>query len=103
MEVEAVNEAGAKTGDRVLVSLETASLIKVFFVIYIFPIVAMLAGALIGQHVAPLLSMEKSLAAVIGSFLFFLVAFRIIRIKGNRMAKSKAYKPKIIQVLPPLH
>ncbi len=102
MEVEAINEAGAKAGDRVLISLETASLVKVLFVIYIVPILAMLAGALIGQKAAPLFSMDESLAAVICSFLFFFMAFRIIKVKGNKMAENKAYKPIIVQVLPPL-
>lgn len=102
MEVEAINVAGAKAGDRVLISLETASLVKVFFVIYIFPILAMLAGALIGQRGASVLSLDESLCAVILSFLFFFIAFRIIKLKGNKMADNKRYKPRIIQVLPPL-
>lgn len=103
MEVETVNEAGAQTGDRVLISLETASLVKVLFVIYIFPILAMLAGAVLGQKVASLLSWDESLCAMICSFLSFFIAFRIIKSRGNKMAENKAYKPRIIQVLPPLH
>ncbi len=102
MEIEAVNEAGAKEGERVVVSLETASLVKVFFVIYIFPILSMLAGAIIGQQVAHHLSIDESLIAVIFSFSFFFISFFIIKARGNKMAQDKAYKPRIVQILPPL-
>ena len=49
MEVEAINVAQAKPGDQVLLTLEDQSLIKLSFLVYMFPILALIAGAALGQ------------------------------------------------------
>jgi sigma-E factor negative regulatory protein RseC len=41
MEVKAINTAGASVGDRIVLSFETASLLKATFLIYVFPIILM--------------------------------------------------------------
>jgi sigma-E factor negative regulatory protein RseC len=98
MEVEAINTAAAKVGDRILLNIRTASLLKATFLLYVFPILAMLAGALIGQSVAETRGSDPSgMAALIG-FLFFGLAFIVIRITGRRLSKSSEYKPEIIKI-----
>jgi len=100
MEVEAINEAGAQIGDQVVIGFETASLLKVSFLIYIFPILGLIAGAIVGDAVAPYFSMNKSLSALlIGGFVFFL-CYLFIRKKGNELAKDRSYHPKVIRILP---
>ena len=101
MEVEAINEAGAQVGDRVLISFETGSLIKVLSLVYIFPILALLGGAILGQKLAPHFSMDESLASVIAGFVCFFGAFRVVKSRGNQMAQQTDYQPKIVQILPP--
>ena len=56
MEVEAINTAGARIGDRVVIGFETASLLKASFLLYVFPILGLILGAFIGQTAAPLLN-----------------------------------------------
>jgi sigma-E factor negative regulatory protein RseC len=100
MEVEAINEAGARIGDQVVIGFKTASLMKVSFLLYIFPILGLIAGAIVGEAVAPYFSMNKSLSALlIGGFVFFL-CYLFIRKKGNELAKDNSYRPKVIRVLP---
>ena len=100
MEVEAINEAGAQIGDQVVIGFETASLMKVSFLIYIFPILGLIAGAIVGEAVAPYFSMNKSLSALlIGGFVFFL-CYLFVRKKGNELAKDRSYHPKVIRILP---
>ena len=100
MEVEAINEAGARTGDQVIIGFETASLMKASFLIYIFPILGLIAGAIVGDTVAPYFSMSKSLSAIlIGGFVFFL-CYLFVRKKGNELAKEQSYRPKVIRILP---
>lgn len=100
MEVEAVNEAGARIGDQVVIGFETASLLKVSFLLYIFPILGLIAGAAVGEAIAPYFSMNKSLSALlIGGFAFFL-CYLFIRKKGNELAKDRSYRPKVIRILP---
>jgi len=99
MDVQAVNSAGALVGDRVLISFESASLFKLTFLLYIFPIMAMFAGALLGQTVAPFLHVDATTLSVAGAFLFFLLAFGLVRISGNHLAQKDAYRPKVFRIL----
>ncbi len=101
MEVEAINEAGAQVGDRIIISIETASLLKASFLLYVFPILLMLAGAIIGQKAAPLLDIDPSLFSAVVGFSFFFVSIWFVKSRGNRMAREKEYKPKIIRILKP--
>jgi sigma-E factor negative regulatory protein RseC len=99
MEVEALNQTTANVGDRVLIGFETASLYKAAFLLYVFPIIAMLGGGLGGAALSPSLVLNESVAAAIGAFLCFGVAFVIVRLTGTRLAEKTSYKPKIIRVL----
>jgi len=99
MEVAAINSAGAREGDLVLISTETAPLIKVYTLVYIFPILALLAGAILGQRLSVLLSMDESLSALLLGALFFAGSFFIVKAFGKRMAGKVEYHPKILRVL----
>jgi sigma-E factor negative regulatory protein RseC len=99
MEVEAINRANAKTGDLVMISFGTAPLMKVYSLVYIFPIVALLAGAVLGQWLSHYISADESLLSLLLGLLFFGGAFLIIKYQGNRMAKQDSYQPKILQIL----
>ena len=98
MEVEAVNTAEARVGDRVVLSIETATLLKATFLLYVFPILAMMAGAWIGQTVALARGMNPSGLSALFGFLFFGLAFILIRITGRRLSTNTSYQPEIIKV-----
>jgi sigma-E factor negative regulatory protein RseC len=99
MEVKAINEAGAKVGDRIVLSFETASLLKATFLLYVFPILLLIIGAAIGQETAPYFNFNPSGFSAIIGFSFFFAAVLIIKVKANKLAKKKEYRPKIIKVL----
>ncbi len=98
MEVEVINTANAKDGDQVVINFETSSLLKASFLLHIFPILCMIAGAVLGQEFAESRGMDLSLVSAAGAFLFFILSFIIVRLVGDRMAKKNEYKPKIIRV-----
>lgn len=98
MEAEAVNTVGAKVGDEVIISFENASLVKASFLVYIVPILGLIAGAVIGQEIAPDYGLNPSgLSAVIG-FLFFFLVFMGVRQIGNRWANEEKYRPRVIRI-----
>ena len=98
MEVEAINTADASVGDHIVLNIKTTSLLKATFLLYVFPILAMLAGAVIGQWVADMRGSDPSAMAALFAFLFFGLAFVIIRVTGRRLAKDNSYKPEIIKI-----
>lgn len=99
--VEVVNPIKAKVGDRILLSIESAALLKAAFLIYVFPILGMLAGAGLGQWAGTALEWNPSWTSPILAALFFIGAFAFMKSKGNRLARTEAYKPKIVRVITP--
>lgn len=99
MEVEAINDAGAKEGDRIVLSFETTSLLKACFLIYVLPILIMIAGAAIGFNTAPLLNLNASGLSAVFGFSALVLAFWFVKSRGNRMAQNTKYRPKIIRIL----
>ena len=58
-----------------MLNIKTSSLLKATFLLYVFPVLAMIAGALLGQTVAGMRGSDPSgLSALLG-FLFFGLAF----------------------------
>lgn len=99
MEVETVNSAGARTGDLVLISFDTAPLIRVFSLVYLFPVLALLAGAIVGQRLSDYFGTDESLTSLISGAIFFAGAFFVVKFSSNRMAEKGDYRPKVLRVL----
>lgn len=98
MEVEAINAVHAKVGDRVVLSLKTASLLKTAFLLYVFPIILMIVGAVIGQETAPILGVDPSGFSVILAILCFIAAFFVVRGQSHRLTAREDFRPRIIKI-----
>jgi sigma-E factor negative regulatory protein RseC len=105
VEVEAVNEAGARVGDLVLIDVKSASVLKAAFLLYVCPILAMLAGATIGHRsppfFQPFFQLGPSAMSAIFGFAFFGAAVLFIRSKANRLARKEDYRLRIVKVINP--
>jgi len=99
MEVEAINTAGAQVNDRIVLSLKTSSLLKATFLLYMFPILCMIAGAVLGQQIARSLHFNESILAALFGFFFFFLAFLMVKLRGKKMAEKTEYRPTIIRIL----
>jgi len=99
MKVEAINTFEAMVGDRVVIYFETSSLLKLSFLLYVFPILIMITGAIIGHKIAPFFNFDRSLLSAVCGFLFLFLSFVFIKSKGSKLSKKNKYKPKIIKIL----
>jgi sigma-E factor negative regulatory protein RseC len=99
MEVEAINTAQAKPGDQVLLTLEDQSLIKLSFLVYMFPILALIAGAALGQKVGPLLSINQELASFGLGAIAFGLAFLIVRKKDKTLEQTGSTIPRVTRII----
>jgi sigma-E factor negative regulatory protein RseC len=99
MEVETLNPAGAAVGDRVVLTFETGAFLKASFLLYVFPVLMMIAGGFAGQNFASMAGVDESAAAAVGAFSFLAVTFIFVRARGNRLARTDPYRPKITRVL----
>ena len=99
VEVEAINAAKAKVDDRVTISFETSSLLKVSFLVYMVPVLFLILGVVIGDKIAVIFNYDQSIFSVLAGFLFLLAAFFFIKAKGKELSKKDEYQPKIIRIL----
>ena len=97
MTVTVKNTLGVQTGDRVVIGLDTKPMIILSFLLYVFPILLLIMGAIIGDSLAPILEMDKSICAMILGFGFFGIAFLIIRKKQAGLAQKDAFKPFLVR------
>lgn len=99
MEVDVINAAGAKVGDRIVLNLETGPLLKVTFLLYVFPIIVLIIGAALGQRIATMLGLDSSGLSVLVGFFFLFAAVLFIKKKANKLAKRNKYRPTIVKIL----
>lgn len=99
MLIKVENQVAARIGDRVVLTLKTASLLKAAFLIYIFPILAMLVGAIIGSYVAGRIDADVSVVAAIFGGSAFVAAILFMKYQGNRLGRRPDYTPKILRVI----
>lgn len=99
MTIQVENSLNASTGDRVVVGFRTAPLLKITFLLYIFPIILMMIGAGIGELVAVRLNTDVSITSMILGVLFFILSFFIIRLVNNAWATKKEYQPFMMRLM----
>lgn len=102
MKVEVLNPLGAKPGDRVILTFDTVNLLKATFLLYILPIVGLLAGAIIGNHLGGEWELttgaRSGLSALIG-FMGLFITLLFVRRKGNQLGRQNQYRPRITRIL----
>jgi sigma-E factor negative regulatory protein RseC len=99
MEVEVTNPVGAKIGDRILLYVETSSLLKAAFLLYVFPVLCMLIGAALGHWLSLRYQINPSLGSAAAGFICLVLSFMLVKMRGDRLARKDNYKPRIVRIL----
>ncbi len=99
MIVKVDNTISACIGDRVAIGFRTGPLLQLTFMLYVFPIILLMAGAAIGQAAAPVFNTDQSLTSIFTGISCFAVAFIIIRKLNNKLASQKKYMPFLIRIV----
>ena len=86
MEVEADNTANAQLGDTVIVTFDSSKLFMLSFLLYVFPIIIMIIGALMGERVAENFNGNPSTYSAIMGFGFFFAAMAVTIMFGLTFA-----------------
>jgi sigma-E factor negative regulatory protein RseC len=97
--VQVINRLDAKEGDTVVISFETGPLLKALFLLYMVPILALLAGACAGNWlIAPTVAIDPSVVSAATAFLCFFAAIWLAKEKATRLEMRDSYRPKITRV-----
>ncbi len=101
VETEAVNTARAVAGQKVKVVMTSHTYVKGALILYVFPVVALILGAIIGQIYLPsfMSSADPDLLAAFGGFVFLSVSLVIVKIVSSIMRKKTEYKSVIQSII----
>jgi len=100
--MKAINKIDAQVGDKVVVALNEASLLKGAFMTYMLPLLYIFAFALLGQFCASLFSLENNelLVIIFAAFGFYLGIKKLKRFSAS-IANDEAFQPVIIKQAEP--
>ncbi len=97
--VKVANGLGAREGDTVVIGIPEDALVRGSLAVYIVPLLAMLAGALLGEALAPQWPVAEgealTLLGAIGGFLFGLAWLRGF---GQRAAGAARYQAVALRI-----
>jgi sigma-E factor negative regulatory protein RseC len=99
IEVEAVNLVSAAAGDRVELSCRSGPLLQVMFLLYLFPVLCLLAGAATGQAVSGALGLDPSVSAAVLGVAALGAALLVTRRVGQRWAGNTTYRVQVTKIL----
>jgi sigma-E factor negative regulatory protein RseC len=102
MTVDVPNTLGVRTGDAVVIGIQTKPALLLTFLVYVVPILFLVIGALIGDAVAPLLKINASFLAMVLGFLSFGTVFFILHKKSAALNQKKGYHPVLIRKTKPV-
>ncbi len=97
MIVTVKNTLSVEKGDPVVVGIESKPMLYLSFLLYVFPILLLVIGAVIGDSIAPSLNLDKPLSAMLLGFTCFGVAFLIVRKKQAVLSEKDEYKPFLVR------
>jgi sigma-E factor negative regulatory protein RseC len=101
IETEAINAAGAKVGQKVKVVMKSYTFIKGPIILYIFPLIALIAGAILGKmYLSGYFSETNSdLLAALTGFLALFISILIVKFLTGRMNRKIEYKSVIKSIV----
>lgn len=99
MMVEVTNDLGARTGDRVEVSVPTGSILKLSLLVYLFPILSLIAGAYAGGECAQRLAFDTTLVSIFGGGMMAAIAFIVLRHLDRRLQLRGRSIPQMTRIL----
>ena len=99
MEVAVLNPIQARVGDRVILKLDASPLLKATFLIYMFPILLLMAGAAAGEWISRSSGLDSPLPPALLGFGSLAAGLYVMRIIARRLAKKDEYRPRIARVL----
>ncbi len=99
MLIKAANSARARVGDSVEVFLSTRTRMKSLLILYVLPVIGLLAGALSGGGLSRAVGLNENLGTVFFTFIGLALAFLIVRMLSSHMASRQELTPIVSRIM----
>ncbi len=99
--IEALNEADAKVGQRVRVSIRGYTYVSGSIFFYGIPALALIVGALLGMQISGRWFPDHDPEAVtaVSAFVCMGLSFIIVKLWSRKAVRKSAYQPVVVEVL----
>lgn len=94
--VEVDNKLPAKIGQLVKIEMAEKPLIIATIIIYLLPLISLI----LGYYSFTYIIVETELAGIIGSVIFFIISFFLIKFLDKRILAKEKLKPHIKEIIP---
>jgi sigma-E factor negative regulatory protein RseC len=100
--IEAAAVPGVKTGDVVEIEISTEGVVATSFVVYLLPVVFLIAGYIFGSVLAGFFSIRVSgeMGGIVGAILFCVVSFGVIRLYDRDVRRRGTLRARVTRILP---
>ena len=98
-ELEALNDAGAKVGQKVKVVLRSYSYLKSSLIVYGLPALMLILGAVAGMELAGNFGMDPYLGSAIFAFSAFALSFLLVKLWSMGAEKKPEYRPVVTEII----
>lgn len=99
MTVRVENSLNAKEGDRVELSVPEGTFMKLSIIVYIFPVVALMTGAFLGNFLSIQWKTDPSATAAITAALFLVASFLALKVFEKRKKTREKYSPRMTRIV----
>ncbi|MGD9159400.1 MAG: SoxR reducing system RseC family protein [Desulfobacteraceae bacterium] len=99
MMIEVKNSLNAKEGDRVEISVPEGTFVKLSLMVYIFPIIALMIGAFLGNFISIKLNTDPSATAAITAALFLTASFLCLKTVEKKKNTGEKYSPRMTRIV----
>ena len=99
MVVEVANDLEGGEGDHVELSVPSGAFLKLSLLVYILPVVALIAGAFAGGAFAGVLHVPLSVASVIGGFLAMGITFYALKRLDRSLRARSEFRIRMTRVI----
>jgi sigma-E factor negative regulatory protein RseC len=99
MVVKARNKAQAQIGDEVEIFLSTRTHLKTVFIVYMVPVLGLLAGAILASNLSLFLGVNEKWGMALFPILGLVLAFLLVRLFETRMKARRELIPVVTRVV----
>ncbi len=99
--VEVENSIGAKTGDRVEVSMESVKVLKATMLAYLVPLIFLLVGTILKYYILDLIKFSGPIEVISGvvGLICTGISYLLLRKNDAKFKQSRQYIPKVTKII----
>ena len=100
--IEVNNKLGVRSDQKVKVEMKESSVVSAALIIYAFPLLAAITGYFFGDWMSGRFNLfinQGEMMGIIGTLLFLVISFLIIKVLNSRFEAQSKYEPVITEII----